>query len=129
VGDARVETSIAPWLAVSDGARALAYYRDALGAVDVYRLDGDDGKVIVARLQVDGAGFWLQEDAEHSPTAGRGGSVRLILTVDDPDARFARAIAAGAAPVAPVHDEHGWRTGRVCDPFGHDWEFSRPLAP
>jgi PhnB protein len=129
VGDARVETSIAPWLAVNDGARAVAYYRDALGAVDVYRLDGDDGKVIVARLQVDGAGFWLQEDAEHSPAAGRGGSVRMILTVDDPDARFARAIAAGAASVAPVHDEHGWRTGRVCDPFGHDWEFSRPLAP
>jgi PhnB protein len=129
VGDARVETSIAPWLAVSDGARAVDYYKDALGAVDVYRLDGDDGKVIVAQLTVDGAGFWLQEDAENSPTAGRRGSVRMILTVDDPDARFERAVAAGAAAVAPVHDEHGWRTGRVADPFGHDWEFSKPLAP
>ena len=129
MSDAAVETGIAPWLAVSDGAQAVAFYRDALGAVEVYRLDGDDGKVIVAQLRVDGAGFWLQENGESSPAAGGRGSVRLILTVDDPDARFAQAIAAGATEVAPVHEEHGWRTGRVVDPFGHDWEFSRPVAP
>jgi PhnB protein len=126
---ARVETGIAPWLAVSDGARAVAFYKDALGTVDVYRLDGDDGQVIVAQLRVDGAGFWLQEDDGNSPEARGRVPVRMILTVDDPDARFARAIAAGATEVAPVHEEHGWRTGRVCDPFGHDWEFSRPVGP
>ena len=127
----RIETSLAPWLAVSDGAKALAFYQAALGAVDVYRLDGDDGKVIVAQLNVDGATFWVQEDPENSPQPrdGRAArSVRLILTVDDPDASFQRAIAAGATQIAPVHDAHGWRTGRVADPFGHDWEFSKPSA-
>jgi PhnB protein len=51
----------------------------------------------------------------------------MIVTVDDPDAHFARAVTAGATEVAPVADEYGWRTGRVTDPFGYDWEFSRPL--
>jgi PhnB protein len=51
----------------------------------------------------------------------------MIVSVDDPDAAFARAVAAGANVVADVHDEHGWRTGRITDPFGHDWELSRPL--
>ena len=48
--------------------------------------------------------------------------------MSDPDAWFGRAVAAGATPIADVHDEHGWRTGRVTDPFWHDGEFSRPLA-
>ena len=122
-----VETTIAPWLAVSDGARALAYYRDALGAVEVYRLDNGD-RVAVAQLKVDGAAFWLQEDPENSPDSRGPRAVRMLLSVDDPDACFARAIAAGATEVAPVHEAHAWRTGRVSDPFGHDWEFSTPLG-
>jgi PhnB protein len=125
----QVETSIAPWLAVSDGAEAVEFYRNALGAVDVYRLDGDDGRVLVAQLKVDGAAFWVQEDVEHSPQAPGQGPVRMILTVEDPDACFERALAAGATEVAPVAEAHGWRAGRVSDPFGHDWELSRPLAP
>jgi PhnB protein len=122
-----VKTTIAPWLAVDDGARALAYYRDALGAVEVYRLD-DGERVVVAQLRVDGSTFWLQEDPENSPDPRGARPVRMVLTVGDPDAGFARAIAAGATEIAPVHEAHGWRTGRVCDPFGHDWEFSTPLA-
>jgi PhnB protein len=51
----------------------------------------------------------------------------MIVTVDDPDALFARAVTAGATVVSPVHEEHGWRTGRVTDPFGHDWEMSKPI--
>lgn len=126
--DKPVETSIAPWLAVSDGAKAVDYYKNAFGAVEVYRLESDEGKVVVAQLEVDGAPFWIQEDVENSPEARGRVSVRMILTVDDPDRCFERAIAAGATEVAGVAEEHGWRTGRVSDPFGHDWEFSKPLA-
>jgi PhnB protein len=129
VSEAKILTSIAPWLAVSDGARAVEYYKAALGAIDAYHLDGDDGTVMVAQLQVDGAAFWVHEDPENSPEARRQSSVRMILTVDDPDSWFERAIAAGATELAAVHEEHGWRTGRVSDPFGHDWEFSKPTAP
>jgi PhnB protein len=123
-----VETHIAPWLAVRNATEALDYYRAAFGAVELYRLEGDAGQVVVARLSVGGADFWLQDDPPSSPTSLEGGSVRMILTVADPDAVFARALAAGATSVAPVAEGHGWRIGRVVDPFGHHWEIGRPLT-
>jgi len=84
---------------------------------------------MVAQLKVGGAAFWVQEDAANAPEQGGRGAVRMIVSVDDPDAWFARAVSAGATQVAAVHDAHGWRTGRVTDPFGHDWEFSKELEP
>jgi PhnB protein len=87
---------------------------------------------VVARLSVDGAEFWVSDESpEHanfSPVSLGGGSVRMILTVADPDAVFARAIGAGATEMYPVSEGHGWRVGRVADPFGHHWEIGRPLA-
>jgi PhnB protein len=129
MSDAPIRTSIAPWIAVGDGATAVEHYAGILGAVDAYRLEGEDGKVLVARLEIDGAAFWISEDPGHSPKARGPGPVRMILVVDDPDARFERAVAAGATAVAPVEEAHGWRTGRITDAFGYDWEFSRPVAP
>jgi PhnB protein len=52
----------------------------------------------------------------------------MILTVPDPDSLFARAISAGATEVFPVGEDHGWRLGRLADPFGLHWEIGRPLA-
>ncbi len=52
----------------------------------------------------------------------------MILTIEDPDAAFDRAIAAGATPICPIRTEHDWRIGRVLDPFGHHWEIGKPLA-
>jgi PhnB protein len=121
------ETSIAPWLAVSNAQAAVEFYEAAFGAVELYRLDGDDGSLAVAQLSIGGAAFWVQEDIDASPEARGAGSVRMILSVEDPDTVFDRAVAAGAAPVAAVSDAYGWRTGRVTDPFGHDWETSRQL--
>jgi PhnB protein len=63
-----------------------------------------------------------------SPAAIDGATGRTLLVVDDPDAVFARAVAAGTSPRAPVADEHGWRLGRIIDPFGHEWEIGRPIA-
>jgi PhnB protein len=120
-------TAIEPWLAVPDAREALDFYRNAFGAVEAYRLDDDDGRPVVAQLSIDGAAFWIQDDPDASPVAPGVGSVRMILSVEDPDALFERAVGAGAAAVAPVHDEHGWRTERLTDPFGHDWEVSRRL--
>jgi PhnB protein len=128
MSDSPIEASIAPWLAVRNGAEAVEYYRNALGAVERYRLDGDGGGIAVARLQIGGATFWVQEDLDGNPEPVGARPIRIILTVDDPDALFERAVAAGAKQVAPVGEAHGWRTGRVTDPFGHDWEFSRPIG-
>jgi len=125
-GSEPFETSIAPWLAVNDAQKAVDFYRAAFGAVDVYTLE-DRGRVVVAQLSVGGAALWVQEDADASPLAPGVGSVRMILSVEDPDLVFDRAVAAGATVVAQVHEEHGWRTGRITDPFGHDWEVSRQL--
>jgi len=57
-----------------------------------------------------------------------GATGRTLLVADDQDAMFARAVAAGATAVSEVADEHGWRLGRILDPFGHEWEIGRPLV-
>jgi PhnB protein len=120
--------SIAPWLTVPDAQKAVEYYKAAFGAVELYRLPADDGSLAVAQLSVGGAVFWVQSDSNASPTGRGDGSVRMILSVDDPDSVFDQAVGAGAAVVAPIHEEYGWRTGRVTDPFGHDWEMSKQLT-
>jgi PhnB protein len=122
-----VKTSIAPWLSVSRATEAVDYYKAAFGAVEQYRLEDDAGKVVVAQLAIEGADFWLQEDVDSSPESLGRRSVRMILTVDDPDSVFEQAIAAGATEVAAVSEGHGWRIGRLADPFGHHWEIGKPL--
>ncbi|MGI6368499.1 MAG: VOC family protein [Anaerolineae bacterium] len=123
-------TTIAPWLAVQGGARAVAFYAEAFGAVEIYHVESPDGAV-VSRLSVQGAEFWLSDESpEHgnpSPLRLGASPVRIILTVADPDAMYARAVAAGARVVSPIAGEHGWRSGRLRDPFGHDWEIGRPI--
>ena len=123
-----IETSIAPWLSVGGATEAVDYYKAAFGAIERYRLEDDAGKVVVANLAIGRADFWLQEDADFSPEALGGLSVRMILTVQDPDSVFEQAIAAGATEVAAVYEDHGWRIGRVADPFGHHWEIGKPLS-
>ena len=126
-----IRTSIAPWLSLRGSAQAVEFYKSAFGAVEVFRLEGDDGGV-VARLSVDGAEFWLSDESpEHgnlSPESAAGNSIRIILTVADPDVVFARALQAGATQVHAVTEEYGWRVGRLADPFGHHWEIGRPVA-
>jgi PhnB protein len=122
-----VKTSIAPWLSVSRATEAVDYYQAAFGAVERYRLEDDAGKMVVAQLAIGGADFWLQEDVDSSPESLGRRSVRMILTVDDPDSVFEQAIAAGATEVADVSEGHGWRIGCVADPFGHHWEIGKPL--
>src|SRR5262245_8662476 len=123
--------SIAPWLSIRNSAQAVEFYKSAFGAVEVFRLE-DAGGGVVARLSVNGAEFWLSDEspghANFSPESLGGGSVRMILTVADPDAVFAQALKAGASEVVPVGDGHGWRLGRLVDPFGHHWEIGHPLV-
>ena len=129
--DTSIVCSIAPMLSVRNGARAVEFYKSAFGASEVYRLE-DPGGALVSRLSVAGAEFWLSDESpEHgnfSPKTLGGGTVRMILTVPDPDAMFAQALAAGAQTVFAVENAYGWRVGRVVDPFGHHWEIGHPLA-
>ena len=122
-----IKPSLAPWLSVSNGTSAIEFYKEAFGAKEVYHLD-DPGGGVVSRLEIDGGEFWISGSSE----GGRGESpaepsVRMIWTVRDPDTAFARAIAAGASVVFPVGEGHGWRVGRLVDPFGHHWEIGHQL--
>ncbi len=125
------KTAISPMLSVRNGARAVEFYKAAFGAGELFRLDDESGAV-VARLSVGTAEFWVADESpEHmnfSPESLGGGSVRMVMIVEDPDVTFARAVAAGATVVWPVSDQHGWRVGRVVDPFGHHWEIGKPLS-
>ena len=125
-----VRTTVAPMLSVRQGARAVEFYKAAFGATEVFRIEDPSGAV-VATLAVEGAEFWVADESpEHqnfSPESLGGGTVRMILTVADPDAMFARAVAAGARVVTAVANNYGWRLGRVVDPFGHHWEIGKPL--
>ncbi len=120
-------------LSVRRGREAVEFYKAALGAVEVYRVGGDGhNPSVVSQLTVGDASFWVADESpEHgnfSPESVGGGTVRMLLVVDDPDAAVRRAVEAGATEVSPVGEEHGWRMGRIADPFGHHWEVGRPLG-
>ena len=124
------KTSIAPMLSVRNGAKAIEFYKAAFGAGELFRIDAESGAV-VARLSVREAEFWVADESpEHknfSPESLGGGTARMVMTVEDPDAAFDRAVAAGATVVWPVSNQYGWRLGRIVDPFGHHWEIGKPL--
>src|SRR5438067_2507933 len=121
-------TTITATLCVRNWDRAIDFYKAAFGATELYRVPGGG----VGQLAVSGAPFWVAEEStEHlnfSPESLGGCSVRMLLIVEDPAAVCAQAVAAGATQVVPVADEHGWRIGRIVDPFGHHWEIARPLG-
>jgi PhnB protein len=124
--------SISPQLSVRRGRAAVEFYKAAFGAWERYRVGGTDAnESVVAELVVGDTTFWVADESpEHanfSPETLKGGTVRLLLTVEDPDAAIEHAVAAGATEVYPATNEHGWRLGRIVDPFGHHWEIGRPL--
>lgn len=121
--------SIAPFLSVCHSAKAIDFYKAAFEASEAYRFDDGKGGV-VAQLLIGSCDFWVgDESPEHgnfSPETLGGGTVRMILVVDDPHAAYAQAISAGAKEICPVRDEpYGWRIGILADPFGHRWEIGR----
>ncbi len=133
------KTSISPMLSVRRGAKAVEFYKAAFGAGELFRMDNEKGEV-VAQLSVGSCEFWVADespaDQNFSPESlgGAGSttmtrsSARMVMVVEDPDAAFNRAVAAGATVVWPVADQpYGWRVGRIVDPFGHHWEIGKPL--
>jgi PhnB protein len=115
-------------LSVRRGPEALKFYAAAFGAVVDYQVGDEE---IVAQLSIGDAVFWVSDEApdvgNFSPETVGGCTCRLLLQADDPDAVVERAVSAGATLVYPCEDQHGWRLGRVLDPFGHHWEIGKPL--
>jgi PhnB protein len=123
-------TSFQPQLWIERAGDAVSFYEQAFNAKVLHQVgDGDD---IVVQLAVGDAAFWVSRaDAamkRFSPDTLGGTTGRLLLVVDTPEVVVAAAVAAGALEASAVQDEHGWRLGRIVDPFGHEWEVGRPLG-
>lgn len=125
-----MKTSLAPMLSIRRGSSAVEFYKSAFGARVLFRITDDSGAVL-ARFAIQGAEFWVtdesSENGNYSPETLNGSTARMVLVVEDPDEMFDRAVAAGATIVWPVQQSHGWRVGRVADPYGHHWEIGKPL--
>lgn len=121
-----------PYLAASDAAAALDFYRLALGAQEVHRFVGDDGKIGHAEFTIGDATFYLSDSypsvGAHSPADLGGSTMGIVLSVDSVDEMFAAAVAGGAQGTRPPTDEaHGTRSAWIVDPAGHRWNFTQPL--
>jgi uncharacterized glyoxalase superfamily protein PhnB/uncharacterized protein YndB with AHSA1/START domain len=125
-------TPLAPHLVVDGAAEAIEFYGKAFGAAEVMRLPGENGKIMHAAVDINGAMVMLVDENRDwgmlGPKALKGTPVTLHLTVANADAAIDRAAKAGAKVVMPAEDAFwGDRYGQVEDPFGHRWSIASPL--
>ncbi len=118
--------SVTPYLSIQGAAQAIEFYKQAFGATELFRLVAPRGEVGHAEIKIGDSPIMLadpcEEGAFRNPRSLGGSSVGLHVYVEDVDALFARAVAAGAKAVRPVQDQfYGDRTGTLEDPFGHVW--------
>lgn len=121
-----------PYLSVRNAAAAIEFYKNGFGAEETFRLQEPDGRVAHAQIRIGDAEIMLADEYPEYGIAGPqtiGGSpVTIHLDVENADAFVDRAAAAGAKIVRPVRDEfYGERSGRIQDPFGHNWTVSQPI--
>ena len=121
--------SVTPYLMVRDAKKALAFYRDAFGAEELMRFEGPPGRIAHAEVQIGDSHVMLADENPGEGFVGPqtlgGAGVSLMVYVQDVDATFARAVAAGATARRPVADQfYGDRVGTLADPFGHVWSIA-----
>jgi PhnB protein len=130
-----VEPALSPHLVVDDAAAAIDFYVKAFDAVELGRVPGPDGRLVHAAVSINGFTVMLADDFPEmcggksmTPKALGGTPVTIHLTVTDVDAKFQRALDAGATVVTPLDDQFwGDRYGAVADPFGHNWSLGQPV--
>lgn len=115
-----------PYLIVNGAASAIEWYKKALGATELVRLADSTGKVMHAELRFGGSPLMLADEfpemGYRSPDSLGGSPVLVLLYVEDVDAQFGQAVAAGGTATMPVADQFdGDRRGTLTDPFGHVW--------
>ena len=115
-----------PYLIIKDAASAIEFYKKAFGATELLRMAGPDGKVMHAEIKIGDSPIMIADEfpemGARSPQSLGGSPVNIYLYVEDVDALFSQAIAAGAKVLMPVKDQfYGDRSGGVTDPFGHVW--------
>ncbi|MCV7005824.1 VOC family protein [Mycobacterium gordonae] len=131
----KVEPAVIPHLVVDDAAAAIDFYVRAFDAVELARIPGPDGRLIHDAVQINGSMVMLNDDFPEmcndqsmTPKSLGGTPVTIHLTVTDVEAKFQRALDAGATVVMPLEDQFwGDRYGVVADPFGHNWSLGQPV--
>ena len=118
--------TVTPYFTVRNAAAALDFYRTAFGATEVMRFDMPDGGVAHAEIQIGDSRVMLGDEnpdfGNKSPQTLGGTAGGLCVYVEDCDAVFEKALAAGATVMKPMADQfYGDRNGTVIDPFGHAW--------
>ncbi len=118
--------SVTPYLIVKGAAEALEFYKKALGAQEVMCMKGPGGKVMHAEIKIGDSFVMLADEfpemGHRGPQSLGGTSVGLAVYVEDVDAQFDKALAAGGKVKQPVRDQfYGDRSGTLTDPFGHVW--------
>ena len=117
--------SITPQLTCRDAGRAIEFYKEALGAKEVVRMDGPGGTVMHAELQLGDSRFMVGDEfpgMSVAPSPSTLHSYSLFVYTEDVDATFNRAVKAGArADMQPSDMFWGDRYGKFTDPFGHQW--------
>jgi uncharacterized glyoxalase superfamily protein PhnB len=115
-----------PYLRVHHSAQAIAFYQQAFGATELFRLTEPNGRIGHAEIKIGPVTLMLSDEYPDSgilgPLALGGTTFTMHLHVDDADEAFERAVQAGATVVRPLQNEfYGERGGRLRDPFGHEW--------
>jgi PhnB protein len=116
--------TITPQLTLDNAAQTIDWYKKALGAEEVSRSVGPDGKIMHAELKIGDSRFMMNDVMMGSkgPQAFGGSPASLWLYVQDSDALFNRAVGAGAKVQTPLENQFwGDRAGAVADPAGYTW--------
>jgi len=121
--------TITPHIIVSDAAKAIEFYKKALGAQEMERFMTPDGKSVMhAQLKIGNSRLMLGNEFPPtclSPKSRGGTTVSLYLYLENADAAFDRAVKAGCSVKMPMTDQFwGDRYGQVEDPFGHQWSLA-----
>ena len=118
--------TVTPYMTIKDASDAIEFYKRAFGATEIFRWSDTDGHVRHAEIAIGDSPVMLTDEAPdfgmYGPKSFAGSPVHMFLYVDDVDAVFEQALAAGATELMPVEDsDDGDRRGGVTDPFGHVW--------
>jgi PhnB protein len=113
---------VSPYLIVKDAARLIEFTKRVLGAKEVIRMPGPDGKVMHGEVAIGDCVVMFGEAGDAHPA----GSTMLYVYVDDVDATYQKALAQGAtSAIAPVDQFYGDRNAAVKDHSGNQWWFAR----
>ncbi len=118
--------SVTPYLIIKGASDAIEYYKKAFGATELFRMPGPGGQVMHAEIKIGDSPVMLADEVQQmgyrNPRAYGGTPVSLMIYVEDVDAVFNRAVAAGGKVQQPLEDKfYGDRSGTLEDPFGHVW--------